>query len=59
MLIFILLNIYYKICGFFLIKIKKINLIIKIRNGAIDNVEVVPMIAEAYKAFNRIYNPNR
>ena len=29
------------------------------RNGNIDNVEVVPMIAEAYKAFNRVYNPNR
>lgn len=29
------------------------------RNGAIDSLEVVPMIAEAYKAFNRVYNPTR
>jgi len=28
-------------------------------NGQLDNVEIVPMIAQAYKAFISIYNLNR
>jgi Ca2+-binding EF-hand superfamily protein len=29
------------------------------RNGGIDNVEVVPMIVDVYKSFNRIFSPSR
>lgn len=29
------------------------------RNGVIDNVEVVPMIIDAYKSFNRVFSPSR
>ncbi|CAD8078073.1 unnamed protein product [Paramecium primaurelia] len=29
------------------------------RNGQIDNVEVVPMIVDVYKSFNRIFSPAR
>lgn len=29
------------------------------RNGQIDNVEVVPMIVDVYKSFNRIFSPSR
>lgn len=29
------------------------------RNGVIDNIEVVPMIVDAYKSFNRVFSPSR
>ena len=29
------------------------------RNGHIDSIEVVPMIVDAYKSFNRVFSPNR
>lgn len=29
------------------------------RNGQIDNVETVPMIVDAYKSFNRSFQPTR
>lgn len=29
------------------------------KDGAIDNVEVVPMIVDAYRAFNRNFSPSR
>lgn len=29
------------------------------RNGVIDNVETVPMIVDAYKSFNRSFQPTR
>jgi Ca2+-binding EF-hand superfamily protein len=28
-------------------------------NGNIDNLEVVPMIVDAYKSFNRTFSPSR
>jgi len=28
------------------------------RNGVIDNEEVVPMIIDAYKSFNRVFSPS-
>ena len=28
------------------------------KNGVIDNVEVVPMIVDAYKSFNRVFSPS-
>ena len=31
----------------------------KLRNRNIDKEEVDPMIAEAYKALNKVYNPKR
>ena len=29
------------------------------RNGVIDSIEVVPMIVDAYKSFNRVFSPSR
>lgn len=29
------------------------------RNGNIDSIEVVPMIVDAYKSFNRVFSPSR
>jgi Ca2+-binding EF-hand superfamily protein len=29
------------------------------RNGHIDSIEVVPMIVDAYKSFNRVFSPSR
>lgn len=29
------------------------------RNGFIDSIEVVPMIVDAYKSFNRVFSPSR
>lgn len=29
------------------------------RNGTIDSIEVVPMIVDAYKSFNRVFSPSR
>lgn len=29
------------------------------RNGIIDSIEVVPMIVDAYKSFNRVFSPSR
>lgn len=29
------------------------------RNGTIDNIEVVPMIIDAYKSFNHVFSPSR
>lgn len=29
------------------------------RNGVIDSIEVVPMIIDAYKSFNRVFSPSR
>jgi len=29
------------------------------RNGLIDSIEVVPMIVDAYKSFNRVFSPSR
>lgn len=29
------------------------------RNGHIDTIEVVPMIVDAYKSFNRVFSPSR
>ena len=29
------------------------------RNGQIDSIEVVPMIVDAYKSFNRVFSPSR
>lgn len=29
------------------------------RNGYIDSIEVVPMIVDAYKAFNRVFSPSK
>lgn len=29
------------------------------KDGQIDNVEVVPMIADAYRSFNRNFSPSR
>jgi Ca2+-binding EF-hand superfamily protein len=29
------------------------------RNGMIDSIEVVPMIVDAYKSFNRVFSPSR
>jgi Ca2+-binding EF-hand superfamily protein len=29
------------------------------KNGVIDSIEVVPMIVDAYKAFNRVFSPSR
>jgi Ca2+-binding EF-hand superfamily protein len=29
------------------------------RNGVIDTIEVVPMIVDAYKSFNRVFSPSR
>lgn len=29
------------------------------RNGHIDSIEVVPMIVDAYKSFNRMFSPSR
>ena len=28
-------------------------------NGVIDSIEVVPMIVDAYKSFNRVFSPSR
>jgi hypothetical protein len=28
-------------------------------NGHIDSIEVVPMIVDAYKSFNRVFSPSR
>jgi Ca2+-binding EF-hand superfamily protein len=28
-------------------------------NGVIDSIEVVPMIIDAYKSFNRVFSPSR
>ena len=29
------------------------------KNGMIDSIEVVPMIVDAYKSFNRVFSPSR
>ena len=29
------------------------------RNGTIDSIEVVPMIVDAYKSFNKVFSPSR
>lgn len=29
------------------------------KNGVIDSIEVVPMIVDAYKSFNRVFSPSR
>lgn len=29
------------------------------RNGTIDSIQVVPMIVDAYKSFNRVFSPSR
>ena len=29
------------------------------KNGGIDSIEVVPMIVDAYKSFNRVFSPSR
>lgn len=29
------------------------------RNGVVDSIEVVPMIVDAYKSFNRVFSPSR
>ena len=29
------------------------------RNGNIDSIEVVPMIVDTYKSFNRVFSPSR
>jgi len=29
------------------------------KNGIIDAIEVVPMIIDAYKSFNRVFSPSR
>jgi Ca2+-binding EF-hand superfamily protein len=29
------------------------------RNGNVDSIEVVPMIVDAYKSFNRVFSPSR
>ena len=29
------------------------------RNGNIDSIEVVPMIIDLYKTFNKVYSPSR
>lgn len=29
------------------------------RNGVIDSIEVVPMIVDVYKSFNRVFSPSR
>jgi Ca2+-binding EF-hand superfamily protein len=29
------------------------------RNGNVDSIEVVPMIVDVYKSFNRVFSPSR
>ena len=29
------------------------------RNGTVDSIEVVPMIVDTYKSFNRVFSPSR
>lgn len=29
------------------------------RNGNVDSIEVVPMIVDTYKSFNRVFSPSR
>ena len=29
------------------------------KNGIVDSIEVVPMIVDAYKSFNRVFSPSR